>query len=325
MRTGRGRAARRPAAGSAVSALSLPAVLVLSLPAALALVLGRPALALAATPSPAATATPAPAASPDPAADRRAVYCLAAAHRPQVAEAAVSLGLGTAVPDRPDAVRTGDLTYSVDQWRTARPEAFERACTALLATVPDLPPAERPDEPGVLVSTLGSLGQLLAGSLLTLLVQRLDARAARRRQRRDALAQASGDFRAAAYTYIDAWIDGPATAGAQRAELERRRDVLADTLRRLPVQGRRRAEAEHLAELVTGYPGPAFTVAHGRPDHDERQAGREERRREVAHLTRDTEALIDRHIRDLWSRAARPAAASSGGAPAGAGTEEGRP
>ncbi|MFC6086398.1 hypothetical protein [Sphaerisporangium aureirubrum] len=232
------------------------------------------------------------AAHADDAADLRTVYCLSAAHREQVVEAAVNLALGTAVPGDPASLTAGSWTYTLPAWRTHRPADFERACSALLATVPRLVTDE---EPGGLPPYVDLLLPVLAGALLTLAVQRVDAAVTRGNAAREALLGAASRFGVTAHEYVNAWIDNsgtPPDAVSQRA-FELRVELL-----KYQLLGRHRAAVDGLLDdLPTGYD---LNAAHGggAPLNYARrsEAGREELTR-VAGLVARAEALARRSPR----------------------------
>ncbi|MEO3813821.1 hypothetical protein ABGB17_32900 [Sphaerisporangium sp. B11E5] len=240
----------------------------------------------------AATLGPAGAAHADDDADLRAVYCLSAAHREQVVEAAVNLRLGAAVHGEPGSLKVGRWTYPLRAWRDQHPDDFGRACDALLATVPQLVTDEKP---GALPPFVELLLPVLAGALLTLAVQRVDAAVTRRQASRDALLQAAGHFRRAAHEYVTAWIDNPRTPGDA---VSARAFELQVELAKHKVSGRHRAEAAKLADdLPVPYDvAPGGTGGTGLNHAQRREAGEQELRR-VATLVARAESLVRRGAR----------------------------
>ncbi|WP_214411921.1 hypothetical protein [Sphaerisporangium fuscum] len=214
--------------------------------------------------------------------DLQRVYCLSAAHRAQLVAAAASLELVQPMADSMHDLSIRSRQYTVEEWRRAAPDDFARACSALMATVPQLKPA---DEPNPLLSALDVVLPLVAGSLLTLAVQRLDARANRRQQQREELRRAAARYRLAAHDYVDAWVDDPGTSDA---EVSRTAFELAAELEKVR---HARGGHERVDRILAALPvAPGGEGAP--PNHAERVALRGRELRRVAETVGETEALI---------------------------------
>ncbi|MFD5553201.1 hypothetical protein ACFWIA_05085 [Streptomyces sp. NPDC127068] len=192
--------------------------------------------------------------------DLHRVYCLADDRRSDVAEAAVRLGVATAVPGAAEELRTGpgaDGEVTVAQWADRQPDDFRRVCRTVMAARGDAPDKGGGDSPGAL-----GTGLLLAAvaAAFTLLGSAVERGATYRRQRDEALAAAVHAYSYAAESYLAGWQTGAATP---HEEVARCRAELATALRGLRDTGSRRRHAQRLAVELPLSDAPATSVRAG--------------------------------------------------------------
>ncbi|MDF5758189.1 hypothetical protein [Spongiactinospora sp. TRM90649] len=169
-----------------------------------------------------ALAAPAHAADPEEI-DKRLVYCLGQERRAGLAEAAVTLGLATPGAPR-EQVRLAGRALTLEQWRSARPGDFDRACRALMAADPDL---RTTGEPGPFDLLLTVLLPVVVGAALAMATTEWRAAATAGAQAGGELNDAALTFAAAHREFLAAWRGGRSDTGA----LEAAGDALAAQIR----------------------------------------------------------------------------------------------
>ncbi|MEV5408141.1 hypothetical protein AB0K60_04755 [Thermopolyspora sp. NPDC052614] len=230
----------------------------------------------------------APAAADPDEGDVQAVYCLATDRRARLAEAAFDLNLAKRVPGSADGLLVDGRTYTIEEWRAKSPADFRRACRALMATVPQLAPAE---EQNWLISLLNTLASLAAGAALTLLAQRVESNRSRRVAEAEALRQALNGFLQQAQDYVDQWAANPRVAHASVAA--KRSELTAELRRFLDFRRYRKRIERLLADLPLGE--DLNTEYPGDPDFQQRSGHGVEQRRLLAETAVSVEALIRDH------------------------------
>ncbi|GII84016.1 hypothetical protein Ssi03_20060 [Sphaerisporangium siamense] len=251
----------------------------------------------------------APALDGDPAGDMKAVYCLSRPHRADLIEAAVVLKAGARdTATGPEALKTPGKVYATPElWREGDSEAFDRVCSALVATVPQL---TAPAEPSPLADMAAVVLPLILGAALTIAGQRADAALARRAQDHDGARGAAARFQRAAQDYLTAWVDDETAPSAQASEAAL--DLLA-AVARLGGGARRTAAARVTAALPVPYD---LNVIHdGEPGHERRRTLAAGELARLAAIVHATEVLI--RTRAFWpAPASDPAPPPPGGGPA---------
>ena len=267
------------------------------------------------------TLAPALAEAGSPDEDLRAVYCLAAAHRGQLLEAAEHLGIGTPSPTEPGSLVIGTKTYRAEQLPQHAPRQFERACSALIATVPQLGQSEGT---GLALTLVNLVAPVLLGSALTLLVQRADANRALRVETHENLRRAANRYTRAAREYVDAWVADP---GASDADVSESAFDLETELTKFRAGRARREAAAELAATVGRPPDPGRGHPRENPNHAERAGLAQQELRRIAKIIGDTEAVIRTKRWGLpRRRTAKPQrTAGSPAVPGGEGGSAGRP
>jgi len=155
--------------------------------------------------------------------DARIVYCLADAHRAELADAAVSLKLADAAAQN-DHVVVGGKNMGLDAWRETHEESFDRACKALFSASKDSAGGGSGGGFGW-TALLTILLPVAAGAGLTLLTTEFRAARDAGRLRADALRTAARNFAEAVSGYADAWTGHslgpqPSDEGVARARVE---------------------------------------------------------------------------------------------------------
>lgn len=161
--------------------------------------------------------------------DAQRVFCLSPNQRMPLVSAAISLGLA-----RPGGsasqLTVGNRQLTVDEWRYAYPRAFERSCTALVASA-QLPLTGTPSDPGVVLSLATNLAAVFAGALLTWFAGEWRAAAERNRLQAETLGTSVQAFAEAADGYISVWADPQSNAIPPDDLLRARRAELSAQLR----------------------------------------------------------------------------------------------
>ncbi len=182
--------------------------------------------------------------------DAQHVFCLSPNQRLPLVSAAISLGLaGPGGSASQLTVRNRQLT--VDEWRHAHPQAFERSCAALVASA-QLPSAGTSSDPGVVLSLATNLAAVFAGALLTWLSGEWRAAAERNRLQAETLTNSMQAFAEAADDYIRGWADPESSAiprddmlRARRADLSAQLRLVEATHPRWTVLASLRSEIQH--------------------------------------------------------------------------------
>ncbi|GII60303.1 hypothetical protein Skr01_03880 [Sphaerisporangium krabiense] len=250
----------------------------------------------------------APALNDDPAGDMKAVYCLSRPHRAELIDAAVVLKAGARdTATGAEALKTRDKVYATPElWREGDSAAFDRVCSALVATVPQL---TAPGGSSPLADMAAVVLPLLLGAALTIAGQRADAALARRAQDRDEARGAAARFQRAARDYVDAWVDDETAPSAQASEAAL--DLLAAVARLGGGGARRTAAARVTAALPVPYD---LNVIHdGEPGHERRRTLGAGELARLAGIVHATEVLIRTRAFPLI-RAADPAPPGGGAA-----------
>jgi hypothetical protein len=185
--------------------------------------------------------------------DASVVYCLLPAHRDSLVSAAVSLGLARAAPV-PGQVRVGRRQLTLDAWRRADNDGFERACDALAAS--SLPPATGGESAGA-TGLLAVLVPVIAGALLTMAADDFRQASDRRWAQADELRASWLAFHGAVLAYAGRRAVAPSSGIPPPAEVDERRRDLTATLRKVHSQRRRWSVIRDLQDkLATGSLGP---------------------------------------------------------------------
>lgn len=135
----------------------------------------------------------------NPLTDPDVVFCLSDAQRPNLADAAVTLGLaddgGSA-----ESVQFDGQTTDVRMWRKARPREFERACAALRPTRPAASPT-------FVQTGLFATGNVIVGALLGFVFTRWRDVVQRGDQASRALRGAMNAYVTSGRAYVRDWDD----------------------------------------------------------------------------------------------------------------------
>jgi len=222
--------------------------------------------------------------------DAQQVFCLAPAQRAQVVQAAVALGL--AQPGRAaDEVRVGGQDVTLETWRDAHRDQFDRTCAALFAAGPGN--VQAPGDGGDRIdSVLSVLLPVLAGSLLTLLTTAWRDSISTRRLQGDALRSAAQFFAEASRDYFRGWLE-PAGPRPSEAQIRTSRSDLAARLRTAAALHRRWSRPRIVRDrLVEGPLGDDMSRDWSDPTVDaQRRVGELEARLEE--LLSDVDEIAD--------------------------------
>lgn len=233
--------------------------------------------------------------------DAQRVYCLSPAHRDELVEAAVTLGLArrTASPGRPDGLAppAGPDTTSrtPEEWRHARPADFDRACAALVASA-----GITVTEPGGSGSrgvsgTLTALIPVVAGAVLAWAAGELRARGATASLTAGSMHTAATAYVRACHNRLRHWQRRPPGPTPPDDEVRDRKSDLDAEIRRVAGghPGWRaltplRAELDEITDRVLSGDWPNLT-----PDERDRAAGELRHRLDTftEHAQRLTRAL----------------------------------
>lgn len=167
--------------------------------------------------------------------DAATVYCLGTPERPRLVEAAIALKLGAA-GSKPDRIAAGGQDLTLDDWRLADPDGFDRSCAALWAGRSNAAPRSS-------ASTLGLLAVLgvalpFTGALISVWAASWRDGVARRRTQAEALRSAAERFLAACRAWLREW-EGPGTGlPSSRAVDDSRSELIAQLDRLAAVRPR---------------------------------------------------------------------------------------
>lgn len=211
--------------------------------------------------------------------DARLVYCLDTAHRAELADAAVVLGLaqrGTT----PERLAVAGKDVSLEAWRAARRDDFDRACDALnTAARPQTQPVP-PEAAGGGESLAYVLLPVAVGALLSWLAAEWRAKTVTARMEADNLRAAVRGYVRAHAAYAGDWVaQRSATHRPDDRHVRERHDEVDAQLRRIGglhadwrVPGRLRTDLAELTDDVLredrqGWvdlsPGDRQDLAHG--------------------------------------------------------------
>lgn len=178
--------------------------------------------------------------------DALAVYCLSAAHRAELAQAARTLGLASPGPAPSGQLLIDNQPTELETWRTKQPAQFRRACRALMSADPKV---AAPQASTSWSRPLEVVLPPLAAALLAFLAAGWRSAIERGSREAAALREAAANFRGAMLTYATEWVEG-GRPSAITAELRR-----TDLIRQL-------STARVSAKVPPSLSGPALAV-HG--------------------------------------------------------------
>ncbi|MCO6003640.1 hypothetical protein NE236_01490 [Actinoallomurus purpureus] len=156
------------------------------------------------------------------------VFCLSPAERPELANAAVTLGLA-APASAPGLLRVKGQEVTPERWREGHREDFDQACTALVRS-----PAggHATDSANPLISIAANIVSLVVGGLLTLAGGIVQSRRTESRQRAENLRSAAHEYGRAGRAYLDAWVEPGGRGRPAGRDVTERRDDLDAELRK---------------------------------------------------------------------------------------------
>lgn len=199
------------------------------------------------------------------AADRNTVFCLSQAHRGELIEAAVNLGLSAPVASSDRVWLSDGRNLDPAAWRAERPRDFDRACAAI-----SQPP--RAAQPNLLRTGLLPFGTAVLAAILTFIGTRIRDSTLRGEQQAQALRAAFSAFSAATESYLRQWRSNPQEQPSGRDVHERRVDLRIELRRVLLVRPRCPLPGQ-IMEVLSGDLGEAVTDGwrgHGRAGKDQR-------------------------------------------------------
>jgi len=213
--------------------------------------------------------------------DAAIVYCMQSAHQDNLVGAAVNLGLAS-VGSTASQMRIGKRRLSLTQWRTADEDDFVRACDALAADAVPAPSASGDTGPAAIWSILLPV---IAGALITLLVDDVKQASDRRWVQADQLRADWKAFDRAVTSYTERQVDRPAGIPGTTEVDDRRQDLITN-LRKIQSQHRNSPTIGNLKDtLTTGNLGSAITSGWKSGDNQADKRKRNDRAGQVrAHL-----------------------------------------